>query len=262
MTLLEAFALNKESTAPDSAFRADLPNRCVGRAGWTRQGSGRQDGHLTWASRAFCPSQDAAVARIPPGQLGWHLEPGLAGGTTRGAHDWLHGEAHALAATVVLPLQPGAPLLMSLSLSLPPSKVWERDLLCRHVLQERQLLLCHPGERHWPAAALRGELGLPLIPALHLATVSQTAPWSLSSSFKTAWQRPFPGAGGSVLRDGAMPLPAQVNRADTRPPLQVALGECIELLEANPEGEKLAPGKHSTKGLGRLAPSPGNSTCL
>lgn len=44
--------------------------------------------------------------------------------------------------------------------------------------------------------------------------------------------------------------------------LQVALGECAELLEANPEGEKLPPGKHSTKGLGKLAPAPGNSTVL
>ncbi|KAJ6651866.1 hypothetical protein lerEdw1_015971, partial [Lerista edwardsae] len=43
---------------------------------------------------------------------------------------------------------------------------------------------------------------------------------------------------------------------------EVALGECVELLEANPDGEKLPPGKHSTKGLGKLAPSPGNSTLL
>ncbi|XP_066483001.1 poly [ADP-ribose] polymerase 2 [Tiliqua scincoides] len=43
---------------------------------------------------------------------------------------------------------------------------------------------------------------------------------------------------------------------------EVALGECIELLEANPEAGKLPPGKHSTKGLGKLAPSPGNSTLL
>ncbi|XP_063157535.1 poly [ADP-ribose] polymerase 2 [Candoia aspera] len=36
---------------------------------------------------------------------------------------------------------------------------------------------------------------------------------------------------------------------------EVALGECNELLEANPEAEKLLVSKHSTKGLGKLAPS-------
>ncbi|ETE69998.1 Poly [ADP-ribose] polymerase 2, partial [Ophiophagus hannah] len=35
----------------------------------------------------------------------------------------------------------------------------------------------------------------------------------------------------------------------------VALGECNELLEANPEAEKLLISKHSTKGLGKLAPA-------
>ncbi|KAJ7313022.1 hypothetical protein JRQ81_004284 [Phrynocephalus forsythii] len=43
---------------------------------------------------------------------------------------------------------------------------------------------------------------------------------------------------------------------------EVALGQCNELLEANPEAEKLPPGKHSTKGLGKLAPSPANSITL
>ncbi|XP_061446489.1 poly [ADP-ribose] polymerase 2 isoform X2 [Rhineura floridana] len=43
---------------------------------------------------------------------------------------------------------------------------------------------------------------------------------------------------------------------------EVALGECNELLEANPEAEKLLTGKHSTKGLGKLAPSPPNCTTL
>ncbi|XP_007438146.2 poly [ADP-ribose] polymerase 2 isoform X1 [Python bivittatus] len=36
---------------------------------------------------------------------------------------------------------------------------------------------------------------------------------------------------------------------------EVALGECNELLEANPEAEKLLVSKHSTKGLGKLAPA-------
>ncbi|XP_026576412.1 poly [ADP-ribose] polymerase 2 [Pseudonaja textilis] len=36
---------------------------------------------------------------------------------------------------------------------------------------------------------------------------------------------------------------------------EVALGECNELLEANPEAEKLLISKHSTKGLGKLAPA-------
>ncbi|XP_034267390.1 poly [ADP-ribose] polymerase 2 isoform X2 [Pantherophis guttatus] len=36
---------------------------------------------------------------------------------------------------------------------------------------------------------------------------------------------------------------------------EVALGECNELLEANPEAEKLPVSKHSTKGLGKIAPS-------
>ncbi|KAG8140727.1 putative Poly [ADP-ribose] polymerase protein [Naja naja] len=35
----------------------------------------------------------------------------------------------------------------------------------------------------------------------------------------------------------------------------VALGECNELLEANPEAKKLLIRKHSTKGLGKLAPA-------
>ncbi|XP_044278301.1 poly [ADP-ribose] polymerase 2 isoform X2 [Varanus komodoensis] len=43
---------------------------------------------------------------------------------------------------------------------------------------------------------------------------------------------------------------------------EVALGECNELLEANPDAEKLPAGKHSTKGLGKLAPSPSNSVVL
>ncbi|KAL8176472.1 UNVERIFIED_CONTAM: Poly [ADP-ribose] polymerase 2 [Gekko kuhli] len=41
---------------------------------------------------------------------------------------------------------------------------------------------------------------------------------------------------------------------------EVALGECNELLEANPEAMNLPPQKHSTKGLGKLAPA--NSTTL
>ncbi|XP_032092860.1 poly [ADP-ribose] polymerase 2 isoform X2 [Thamnophis elegans] len=36
---------------------------------------------------------------------------------------------------------------------------------------------------------------------------------------------------------------------------EVALGECNELVDANPEAEKLLLGKHSTKGLGKLVPS-------
>uniref|UniRef100_A0A674ISU1 Poly [ADP-ribose] polymerase n=1 Tax=Terrapene triunguis TaxID=2587831 RepID=A0A674ISU1_9SAUR len=43
---------------------------------------------------------------------------------------------------------------------------------------------------------------------------------------------------------------------------EVALGECQELLEANAEAGKLPPGKHSTKGLGKLAPAPTNSIML
>uniref|UniRef100_UPI00253FF485 poly [ADP-ribose] polymerase 2 isoform X1 n=1 Tax=Euleptes europaea TaxID=460621 RepID=UPI00253FF485 len=41
---------------------------------------------------------------------------------------------------------------------------------------------------------------------------------------------------------------------------EVALGECNELLEADPEAMNLPPHKHSTKGLGKLAPA--NSTTL
>ncbi|XP_021569919.1 poly [ADP-ribose] polymerase 2 isoform X2 [Carlito syrichta] len=37
---------------------------------------------------------------------------------------------------------------------------------------------------------------------------------------------------------------------------EVALGQCNELLEANPKAESLLQGKHSTKGLGKMAPSP------
>uniref|UniRef100_A0A2D4HRX0 Poly [ADP-ribose] polymerase n=2 Tax=Micrurus lemniscatus lemniscatus TaxID=129467 RepID=A0A2D4HRX0_MICLE len=36
---------------------------------------------------------------------------------------------------------------------------------------------------------------------------------------------------------------------------EVALGECNELLEANPEAEKLLISKHSTKGLGKFTPA-------
>ncbi|XP_032621571.1 poly [ADP-ribose] polymerase 2 isoform X2 [Chelonoidis abingdonii] len=43
---------------------------------------------------------------------------------------------------------------------------------------------------------------------------------------------------------------------------EVALGECQELLEANAEAGQLPPGKHSTKGLGKLAPAPANSIML
>ncbi|XP_062994048.1 LOW QUALITY PROTEIN: poly [ADP-ribose] polymerase 2 [Elgaria multicarinata webbii] len=43
---------------------------------------------------------------------------------------------------------------------------------------------------------------------------------------------------------------------------EVALGECNELLEANPEAEKLLASKHSTKGLGKLAPPPANGVTL
>ncbi|XP_044842571.1 poly [ADP-ribose] polymerase 2 isoform X2 [Mauremys mutica] len=43
---------------------------------------------------------------------------------------------------------------------------------------------------------------------------------------------------------------------------EVALGECQELLEANAEAGELPPGKHSTKGLGKLAPAPANTIVL
>ncbi|XP_014420278.2 poly [ADP-ribose] polymerase 2 isoform X1 [Camelus ferus] len=43
---------------------------------------------------------------------------------------------------------------------------------------------------------------------------------------------------------------------------EVALGQCNELLGANPEAEGLLQGKHSTKGLGKMAPSPVRSITL
>uniref|UniRef100_A0A8I3S2Q3 Poly [ADP-ribose] polymerase n=1 Tax=Canis lupus familiaris TaxID=9615 RepID=A0A8I3S2Q3_CANLF len=43
---------------------------------------------------------------------------------------------------------------------------------------------------------------------------------------------------------------------------EVALGQCNELLEANPEAERLLQGKHSTKGLGKTAPSPASFITL
>ncbi|XP_037358824.1 poly [ADP-ribose] polymerase 2 [Talpa occidentalis] len=43
---------------------------------------------------------------------------------------------------------------------------------------------------------------------------------------------------------------------------EVALGQCNELLEANPEAEGLLQGKHSTKGMGKMAPSPTASITL
>ncbi|ELK35509.1 Poly [ADP-ribose] polymerase 2 [Myotis davidii] len=43
---------------------------------------------------------------------------------------------------------------------------------------------------------------------------------------------------------------------------EVALGQCNELLEANPEAEGLLRGKHSTKGLGKMAPNPASSVTL
>lgn len=44
--------------------------------------------------------------------------------------------------------------------------------------------------------------------------------------------------------------------------LQVALGDCNELLDADYEASNLPPGKHSTKGLGQTAPDPKNSVTL
>ncbi|XP_044521221.1 poly [ADP-ribose] polymerase 2 isoform X2 [Gracilinanus agilis] len=43
---------------------------------------------------------------------------------------------------------------------------------------------------------------------------------------------------------------------------EVALGECNELLEANPEAAGLLQGKHSTKGMGKMAPNPSNYVTL
>ncbi|XP_008267517.3 poly [ADP-ribose] polymerase 2 isoform X2 [Oryctolagus cuniculus] len=43
---------------------------------------------------------------------------------------------------------------------------------------------------------------------------------------------------------------------------EVALGHCNELLEANPKAEGLLQGKHSTKGLGKMAPNPTSSITL
>ncbi|XP_031218323.1 poly [ADP-ribose] polymerase 2 isoform X4 [Mastomys coucha] len=43
---------------------------------------------------------------------------------------------------------------------------------------------------------------------------------------------------------------------------EVALGQCNELLEANPEAEGLLQGKHSTKGMGKMAPSPAHFITL
>ncbi|XP_068953805.1 poly [ADP-ribose] polymerase 2 isoform X2 [Petaurus breviceps papuanus] len=43
---------------------------------------------------------------------------------------------------------------------------------------------------------------------------------------------------------------------------EVALGECNELLEANPEAAGLLQGKHSTKGMGKMAPNPSHYVIL
>ncbi|XP_074145240.1 poly [ADP-ribose] polymerase 2 isoform X2 [Sminthopsis crassicaudata] len=43
---------------------------------------------------------------------------------------------------------------------------------------------------------------------------------------------------------------------------EVALGDCNELLEANPEAAGLLQGKHSTKGMGKMAPSPSHFVTL
>ncbi|XP_027009409.2 poly [ADP-ribose] polymerase 2 isoform X2 [Tachysurus fulvidraco] len=43
---------------------------------------------------------------------------------------------------------------------------------------------------------------------------------------------------------------------------EVALGNCIELLDANYNADKLPSGKHSIKGLGQTAPDPKNVTTL
>lgn len=43
---------------------------------------------------------------------------------------------------------------------------------------------------------------------------------------------------------------------------EVALGQCNELLEANPKAEGLLQGKHSTKGMGKMAPSPAHFITL
>lgn len=44
--------------------------------------------------------------------------------------------------------------------------------------------------------------------------------------------------------------------------LQVALGDCNELLDANCQANKLPDGKHSTKGLGQTGPDPRNIVTL
>ncbi|KAM9066663.1 poly [ADP-ribose] polymerase 2 isoform X1 [Sarcophilus harrisii] len=43
---------------------------------------------------------------------------------------------------------------------------------------------------------------------------------------------------------------------------EVALGDCNELLEANPEAAGLLQGKHSTKGMGKMAPNPSHFVTL
>lgn len=43
---------------------------------------------------------------------------------------------------------------------------------------------------------------------------------------------------------------------------EVALGQCNELLEANPKAQGLLRGKHSTKGMGKMAPSPAHFITL
>lgn len=44
--------------------------------------------------------------------------------------------------------------------------------------------------------------------------------------------------------------------------LQVALGDCNELLDADYQANNLPGGKHSTKGLGQTGPDPRNSVTL
>ncbi len=44
--------------------------------------------------------------------------------------------------------------------------------------------------------------------------------------------------------------------------LQVGLGDCNELLDADYEASNLPPGKHSTKGLGQTGPDPKNAVTL
>lgn len=146
--------------------------------------------------------------------------------------------------------------------------VWKRYLLCRHVVQECQLLLRQSEQPRGPAASVRGKSikmntmrFTQVIRQIKLFPRRELTLWDyLIASFIAVIISTYYYADAGFIPTVVSVHCAKWGAAFLR--LQVALGDCNELLDADYQANKLPGGKHSTKGLGQTGPDPRNSVTL